>query len=297
MTGRENYSGGLLRRLAAGLLAASCLGAAAAPGALAAGAGGAGGAGEPAGDASTPAGAARAIELPVGETLVYSVKYGRLSAGQATLSVEEKVEREGAEAYRTSMTVRSSRFVSLFKCIDDRASSFVAKQLPRTLGYEAVKSEGRRLTREKIGLDYEARKARTVKDRTYKGERTVRERELDLPAAGAVQDAVTWFYAIRSIEIEDGRLEFVVVSTSHVRHVKLKRAGTERLKIRRHGRLNAIKLTAPDGGEALLGKEGELSIWLEERTRIPLKISVRSGRTTVGLYLARTSGSPLDKKR
>ena len=247
----------------------------------------------PAATAAAPERPARRASIPVGERLVYGVKVKGIPAGQAVLAVEKVLPKGKKKAYRISLSVKSNRFARLFKPIDDRAVSLVETETLHSLGYEARKREGARFTHEVITPDYEAKKARTLKERTGA---EPRERELELP--GEVQDAVSWFYALRAMDFDaEEPPGFTVATTSRVRELKLRKVRKVAFNVRGHGRTETIEVTAADGGEALMGKEGSVTMWLEERTHVPVKVIVRSGRLSVGMYLARTSGSALDKAK
>ena len=231
-----------------------------------------------------------AAGLRAGERLVYNVRVGGLTLGTATLAVEAEADCGGEKARRVSLTVKSNSLAAKFKTVDDRAVSHVHARSLHSLGFEATKREGSRTSRETIKPDYKALTAGTVKAREG---RDPTERELELP--GPVQDAVSWFYALRAMKLVTGvPEELVVATTRRVMPLEVVCSGAGRISVPGHGRLDAIKVVVAGGGEALFGKEGSVTLWLSPRGHVPLRIVVSAGRLSVTLCLKSTSGSPLD---
>ncbi len=242
---------------------------------------------------SGPGSRARTKRPPIraGEKLVYRVRFAGMAAGETVLSVDGETDCGGTPAWRVSLRARSNRFASMFKSIDDRAASVVDKQGLHSLGFRADKHEGSRRKSETIVPDYDAM---TVTSRRLRPGRRTKQRSFDIP--GPVQDPVSWFYGLRALDFSkrgDDAPRLVVATTRGTVPLRLEVVGSERIKVRGHGKLRAIKVKVIGGG-ALMGKDGDLTMWLERDTLVPLRIIVKTGKVSAGMYLTATSGSPLD---
>jgi hypothetical protein len=63
--------------------------------------------------------------LVVGERLIYSVRYGPIRAGEATLEIAEVVDHPQGPAYRLLSKARSNSFFDSFYKVDDHVESLM----------------------------------------------------------------------------------------------------------------------------------------------------------------------------
>ncbi len=237
---------------------------------------------------------ARSARPPVrkGEKLIYRVRFAGMAAGETVLSVDGETDRGGTPAWRVSLRARSNRFASMFKSIDDRAASVIDKRSLHSLGFRADKHEGGKRKSETIVPDYDAMTATT---RRLRPGRSTKERRFEIP--GPIQDPVSWIYGLRVVDFSkrgEDTPRLVVATTRGTVPLKLEVVGSDRLRIPGHGKLRALRVKVTGGGEALMGKDGDLTMWLDRETLVPLRIIVKTGKVSAGMYLTRTSRSPLD---
>jgi len=238
------------------------------------------------------AGASFESAYPVGETLVYRVKYSGLSAGTATMIVRGREEVSGARAARLEMRTVSSWLASRFVRVDDLATSLVDLSTGGSLRYRFERNEGGRSELEEVVFDRAAGKVRVRRVRPS-GEEEMREAEL--AGAAPVQDALSLFYWLRLAPFAAGEtIQATVYEKNRAYPLRLVAEDVERVRVRGLGVFRAIRVRPEAAMSGLFAKEGAAVFWLEESTRVLLRmvIDVRGG--SVGMYLVGAERSSLE---
>jgi hypothetical protein len=78
-----------------------------------------------------------------GEKLTYSLKWGIVHAGEATLEVLPMKDVEGEWAYHFVMTAKTSSFIDAFYKVRDRVEAYADLGMNRSLMYKKLQKEGR----------------------------------------------------------------------------------------------------------------------------------------------------------
>jgi len=232
--------------------------------------------------------------IRVGERLTYALLAGGIKVGEAEFAIEavedEELGSDGGGAFRVSFRARTSRFASLFYKVETSATSTVERSSLRSLGYELAKLEDAHYTEVRIVPDYLSGFASTVRA-DDRGDPV--KRSLEIPAS--VQDPVSWFYGVRGMRLEEGSPgAMTVVISSRVSPVPLAVDGVEEFVLSGGTRLRGVQISIPGGGGALMGREGDVALLLEERTMIPLQVLVSDERGACGLRLISANNSPLN---
>jgi len=88
-----------------------------------------------------------------GEKMHYTLKWGVMSAGEATLEVHDMDVIQGVEAYHFVMTARSNSFIDVFFKVRDRIDSYADAGMNHSLYYKKDQHEGK--TRRNIRVDFD----------------------------------------------------------------------------------------------------------------------------------------------
>ena len=127
----------------------------------------------------------------VGERAVYSVRYGLIRAGEATLSVEESTTVNGRPCLVLVGTANSNDFFSSIFSVDDEMRSWFDAEFLIPWRFEKELHEGDFHAEQSIDLDQVNRVATYGDGRTF-------------PMDAAVQDALSALFYIRTQDLRIG---------------------------------------------------------------------------------------------
>lgn len=142
------------------------------------------------------AGLVEALPFGVGEKLTFSIRYGFIKAGVATMSVTSTVECPGGECFHLVSEARSTAPFSFFFEVEDRVESLMHTEALCTLRYEKNLKEGDFRAREVVVFDQQDHTA------TYPDGRVI-----SVPPK--VQDVLSSLYYVRTMELEVGASIFI----------------------------------------------------------------------------------------
>lgn len=219
------------------------------------------------------------LPFPIGEKLLYQVRWGAIPAAHATLEVMPLAGDHGSPALHFVMTARTNEFADLFYKFRTRVDSFAEPDLSRSLGFTKQEQERSRIRNEDVHFDWEK-----MKTLVTEGDGKPRH-GVDL-VPGTV-DPLSVFYAFRIRPLEKGKVLDVPVSDGK----KLAR-GTARVvdreEITVHGRVYDCFVVEPDlkdlGGVFRKSPGASMRIWVTaDELRLPVR--VRS-KVVVGYFTA-----------
>lgn len=226
-----------------------------------------------------PGGRMSIAEYP--EHLEYSVKWGLLSVGKATLSVQNIVEFAGKRAYNVVSTARSNAFCSAFYKVRDLNESWIDVRNLNSLGFSKKLREGHFYRDEWIVFDYD--KGRWLSGQagrdghySYKGG--------TIPSS--VQDILSSIYYVRSFDLEVGEEIILDVNTrkNWPLVVKVIKRQTVRTKL---GKFKTVLVEPSLREEGLFIKKGKrLRLWFTDDDRkilVMMKVKVFFGDITAKL--------------
>jgi len=232
---------------------------------------------------SAGAGAAPGV-LPFGpgECLRFSIKFGVVRAGNATLAVEAVPGRTEGPVVRFVSTASSSRFFSTFFRVEDRITSEWAVLPAQPLRFEKHVHEGKYSRDVQVRFDHDAGVA-------------VYDDGTESPISPGVQDILSAFYYVRTRDLHPGA-EIVIPNhadrKNHSLRVRVLKRETVKVKA---GRFRCVVVEPLLESAGLFKQEGKLRIWLtDDRRRMPvlMKSKVAVGAITAELRSYRT-GFPL----
>jgi hypothetical protein len=223
-----------------------------------------------------------------GERLVFSVEYGIIKAGTATLSVTGPEDYEGLMAYRITAEARSNPAFSAFFRVRDLNESLLDAVQFHTLLFHKSLEEGEYTHSESVIFDQEAGYA-YYPDET---DSTKMCSEI-LPHA---LDVLSCFYYARTMDFRIGDVFYI---ESHVdnENYPLRVTVDRRERIRvPAGEFECLLLRPEVVGEGIFDQQGELYVWVtDDEVHMPvlLRSAIVIGEITC-LLEDYTPGTPLD---
>jgi len=131
-----------------------------------------------------------------GEKMHYTLKWGVMSAGEATLEVHDMDVIQGVEAYHFVMTARSNSFIDVFFKVRDRIDSYADAGMNHSLYYKKDQHEGK--TRRNIKVDFDWEKNESI----YINFDTEPKVVSLIPGSF---DPLAAFYSIRLLDLQEGK--------------------------------------------------------------------------------------------
>lgn len=205
-----------------------------------------------------------------GETLIYDIKYGVITAGESTLSIEEFAYKDSIETYRIlSVAKTNSFFDNVFK-VRDTIESIWRKQDKQTLRFTKKLREGG-YRQHRIHFYY-PEQGFTIYTKIGLKTKESKEKRMDIPAG--TQDILSAFYYFR-------QMDFAVGDTLQVNVTADGRNYPAKIVIRKLEKIDTIFgkkecfVTEPLlEGEAIFKQTGEILIWVtNDEYRIPIMLS------------------------
>jgi hypothetical protein len=235
--------------------------------------------------------APRKLDLPVGERLVYEIRWSGVPAGRAVLAVKWKREVEGREVYHVECEANSNSFVALVYPVEDRTITLIDVLGGYSRLFEMSKNEGHVKQNEHIVFDYENGLA--IYEQRAPGPFRPRSRKA-VRIDGPVQDPLSCLYHLRSVELVPGATLTMPVHTArrpwelHVNVLK-----REELSIPRFGTLKTLRIEPTMLFPGIFVRKGRITVWVDEDTRIPVLMNVDIPIGSIVATLVDAESSPL----
>ena len=199
----------------------------------------------------------------VGEHLVFSIDYGFVNAGTATMSVLDTVTVNGGQCYHIRTTAISNRFISSFYEVRDRVESFIDVD----------------------GL-FSRRLEKHIREGKYESDRIVdfyHDRLLALNTQNKypsteiplyVQDILSVLYYIRTFPLEVKKTTAIeVYADGKVYPLDVIVHKRERIKVPA-GTFNTLLVEPKLKSEGLFRQKGKLLVWLtDDERKMPVKMT------------------------
>ncbi len=220
--------------------------------------------------------------LPVfPEKLVFSMSWGLLSVGEATLAVDKIVMFNGRPAYHLVSESRSNAFCDTFHMVRDLNESWLDARTLTSLGYSKKIREGKFFRDEWTLYD---RDAGTFVNRRVSRDGSFSVRSGTIPAS--VQDILSSIYFTRAQALPDGAEVKIDVNTPDNWPLIIKIVGREMLKVPR-GRFAAVQVEPAMAREGIFIQKGKrLRLWFSDdpqRRLLMMKAEVFFGNITASL--------------
>lgn len=218
--------------------------------------------------------------LLLGEHLEFSVRYGPIRAGVATMSIAELSEVAGDTCFHIVTTARSSDFFSTFFYVNDRVESYIHTGTLLPLRFEKHLIEGDFRDDEVVLFDHDSNLA------IYEGAQYV---EI-LPQA---HDILSAFYSVRARDLEPGdvfNLESHVDGKNYPIQVIVHRRERVSVPV---GEFDCVVIEPMLRTPGLFKHEGQLLVWLtEDGRRIPVQMKSKLAIGSISVVLTGVAGRP-----
>ncbi len=227
------------------------------------------------------------------EKLTFSIKYGFISAGEATLDVSGTTYKDSIPVLEFSSITKTNKFFDkIFKVRDEIISIWDLKN-EESLKFTKIQHEGF-YHQKRIHLFYPKLKYSTY-IKHYLKKNKIKEKKI--PIKDKTQDILSAFYSVRKKELTVGDTVFVNLTTDGKSYV----AGVfvhKKEKIKTiFGRKECLKIEPILKGEAIFKQTGNIFIWVtNDAHKIPVKLQSKIIFGSFYAILKEAKNVPYEKK-
>jgi hypothetical protein len=204
---------------------------------------------------------ASALPFGVGEICTFSIGYGPISAGEATISVEDTLRYDGQNVFHIRTRARSNSFFDAFFKVRDQADSYIDADSLFSRYFAKHLREGGYERNVEIHFDH-------LHGRAYFPD----GRESEIPQG--VQDVLSAFFRVRALELIDG--EEIGIPTFGDKELYDMVVVVHRREVVDSplGRVSCVVVQPKLAGDSGLFKhQGDLFVWItDDDRRIPIKM-------------------------
>ena len=215
-----------------------------------------------------------------GEKLTFSVRYGPIRAGEATIELPEITVLDGDSCFHVLTTASSNDFFSTFFHVRDRVESFMSIEDLRPLRFEKHLREGGYAADQIVRFDHDALLA------VYNGEHIYDI----LPGS---HDILSAFFAVRARELAPG-VSFDLECHADRKNYPLKTTVHRRERVSvPAGEFDCLVVEPVLRTPGLFKHEGTLTIWLsDDPQRIPVQMRSSLPIGAISVVLTDVAGRP-----
>ena len=203
-----------------------------------------------------------------GETLIYDIKYGVITAGESVMSIEEFAYKDSIETYRILSVAKTNSFFDKVFKVRDTIESIWRKSDLQALRFTKKLQEGT-YRQHRIHFYYPEQNFTIY---TKFGKKGSSEKRMEIPPG--TQDILSAFYYFRGLEFEVGDTLVVNVTADGRNYpAKIVIHGTEKIDTI-FGKIECFVTEPLLEGEAIFKQSGEIYIWVtNDEYRIPIMLS------------------------
>lgn len=197
------------------------------------------------------------VPFGAGEKFVFSVQYGIINAGEASLEIRGIATIDSTACYHIVSDARSNRVFSRFFKVRDRFESYMDTVSLMSIYYEKHLREGKYRKDEEVRFDQKNHKA-IYKDRT-------------IPIPPRTQDVLSALYFVRTLPLEVGH-SFAVANHTNGKNypIVVKVLKREQITVEA-GTFDCIVVEPILRSAGLFKHQGRLTVWLtDDKYRIPV---------------------------
>ena len=230
----------------------------------------------------------------VGEKLTFDVRYGFITAGHATMEVQNKIMvRDSFPAYQIVSTARSTRTFDMFFKVRDSVESTLDSRGIFSWGFKKSLREGSYKFDLSVDYDQLYGKASIEMIRYHNDEplRIRKKEEFELAVPKYVIDILGAFYFVRTQRLRVGDPIYI---TNHdnksIYKLKVIIQRREQIKVKA-GKFNCIVVQPQLKGDAIFKQKGKLWVWLtDDELKIPVQMKSKAFIGSVVTELTKIEG-------
>jgi hypothetical protein len=194
-----------------------------------------------------------------GEKLVYSVQYGIVNAGEASLEIRNVSTVDDIACYNIVSNARSNDVFSVFFKVRDRFVSLMDTTDLVSIQYEKHLQEGKFQRQEKVAFDQKKHKA-TYKDKV-------------VPIAPRTQDVLSSMYYVRTLPLRAGQTISLANHTDGKNYpLLIKVLRKERVTVEA-GTFDCLVVEPFLQGPAIFQQKGRITVWVtDDRYKVPVLV-------------------------
>lgn len=230
----------------------------------------------------------------VGEKLSFDVRYGFITAGHATMEVQEMIMvQDSFPAYRIVTTARSTSTFDIFFKVRDRVESILDSQGIFSWGFNKSLREGGYKFDLFVNYDQLYGKAYVEMIR-YHDEEPLRVKtrdEFEIPVPKYVIDILGSFYYVRTQKLRTGEPIYMKNhDNKKIYDLKVIVQKRERIKVKA-GEFNCVVVQPRLKGDAIFKQKGKLWVWLtDDEFKIPVQMKSKAFIGSVTTELVKIEG-------
>lgn len=241
------------------------------------------------------------LQLKKDERLEYDIKWNGMPAGRARFRVKSKGPflGDGPEVWTVQLEVRSNRVVNAFYPVNDRTRSMIDVVGGFSRFYLQELDEGDYENRERISFDYAMDRLNASYEHD-RGKENWRASNIALP--GKVLDPLSALYYLRATNLNlNTPVTLPVCAERKVWNVTLAPVGREAIEVKAFKTpVQCLVVSMEFEFNGLFVRKGPMKVWLDEKTKIPMKIETELPIGPCEILLADHEDSvydlPADKK-
>jgi len=209
----------------------------------------------------------------VGEKMVFSIGYGLVNAGEATLEVVGLTQYQGRTCYQLQSKANSNRFFSSFYKVRDKITSYMDVEVLCSRYFQKRLREGDYKKTVEISFDHEEELAR------YSDGNQV---EIE----SGIQDVLSAFYFVRNLDLDVGDSYSLLAHSSRKTYdLQVIVHGMERVTVGA-GTFDCFVVEPILQGEGLFKHEGKMKLYVsDDEYRVPVLIKAKAPVGTIEVEL------------
>lgn len=218
----------------------------------------------------------------VGEKMVFSIGFGLVNAGEATLEVVGLTQYQGRTCYLLQSKANSNRFFSSFYKVRDKITSYMDVETLCSRYFQKRLREGDYKKTVEISFDHEAELAKYADGN-------------QVEILAGIQDVLSAFYYVRNLDLNVGDTYSLVAHSSRKTYdLKVIVHGKERITVGA-GTFDCFVVEPVLQGEGLFKHEGKMTLYVsDDEFRVPVMIKAKAPVGSIKIELLEFHpGTPL----